>query len=68
MMPGPGLVKDRDVLQDRWRVSMEGGYAILMQSKVDNSLCPAPLFKLSSTSASRSMLGPMDWRPVTEKR
>ena len=41
VMPAPGMLTDRDVLQDRWKVAMEGGQAILLQSRTDNSLRPA---------------------------
>ncbi|CAL1138045.1 unnamed protein product [Cladocopium goreaui] len=40
-MPAPGMLTDRDVLQDRWKVSLDdGGLAILLQSRLDNSLRP----------------------------
>lgn len=41
VMPAPGMLTDRDVLQDRWKVSLDdGGQAILLQSRLDNSLRP----------------------------
>lgn len=40
VMPAPGMLTDREVLQKRWRVSMEEGEALIMESITDHLLRP----------------------------